>query len=191
MIATVQRLTESAEDLRDRGVSGSRSLKSMTMISCAIMLGATYYFAAIVQTILHRLFGHHDRIHKVYEIHAKGHHGKYPPHRLMTDQWIESEQHTMWYYAIVFVPIAVLVAWCFGPWIFLAHVTSLLFAIWWHLYLHEQYHLKHSAWEFFRWFRKKRALHFIHHREVRTNYAIVEYWIDRILGTRKDPPAKN
>jgi hypothetical protein len=147
----------------------------------------TYYFAAVVQTVMHRVFGHHNRITKIYEIHAKGHHGKYPPQRLLTEQWEDSEQHVMWYYAIPFVPVAAGVAWLLGPWIFAFHVLGMIFAIWWHIHLHKQYHVKGCFWERYRWFRKKRELHFIHHRQVRTNYAIVEYWIDNLLRTRKDP----
>lgn len=156
------------------------------------MFGSTYYFAAILQTVLHRIFGHHDRIRKVYETHARGHHKEYPPQRLLSREWVDSEQHVMWYYAIPFVPVAVAVAYFFGPWLFLSHAGGMVFAIWWHIYLHQQYHLSGSRWGRFKWFRTKRELHFIHHREVHKNYAIVEYWIDVALGTIKEParPAK-
>jgi hypothetical protein len=159
----------------------------MIALHCLLMFAGTYYFAAIIQTLLHRIFGHHDRIHSVYETHAKGHHGKYPPHRLVSDEWLDSERHVMWYYAIPFVPVALLVAWAFGPWLFLSHAAAMAFAIWWHIYLHQQYHLNGSGRERFQWFRTKRELHFIHHCEVHKNYAIVEYWIDIFLGTRKEP----
>lgn len=156
-------------------------------LCCLLMFAGTYYFAAFVQTILHRIFGHHDRIHRVYETHARGHHAQYPPQRLLTDTWVDSEQHVMWYYAIPFVPAAALVAWLCPPALLIAHLAALLFAIWWHIYLHEQYHLRGCRWERFAWFRKKREMHFIHHRSVHTNYAIVEYWIDSLLGTRREP----
>ena len=157
------------------------------VLACLFTVVATYYFAAIVQTLLHRIFGHHDRIRAVYVTHAQGHHGKYPPQRLLSDEWLDSEQHVMWYYAIPFVPAALLVGWLFGPWIFASHVAGMTFAIWWHIYLHKQYHLKGSPWARFRWFQRKRALHFVHHRQVHKNYAIVEYWIDVLLRTRQEP----
>lgn len=157
------------------------------LFHCLFMLVGTYYGAAIVQTVLHRIFGHHDRITPVYETHAKGHHTKYPPQRLLTDAWVDSERHVMWYYAIPFVPLALLIAWLCPAWVFLSHLAALLFAIWWHIYLHKQYHLRGCVWERFGWFRQKREAHFIHHRAVHTNYAIVEYWIDDLLGTRGKP----
>ena len=130
---------------------------------------ATYYFAAIVQTVLHRVFGHHDRIHAVYETHAKGHHGKYPPHRLIADEWLDSEQHVMWYYAIPFVPAALAVLWFFGPWLFGSHVLAMVFAIWWHIYLHKQYHLRGSRWSVSRGFsRSENFTLFITGRSIKT-----------------------
>jgi hypothetical protein len=159
----------------------------MTSIHALLAFILTYYFAAVVQAVLHRVFGHHDRIHAVFETHAKGHHRKYPPQRLLSETWIESEQHIMWYYALPFVPTAALVFWLGGPGIFLGHLLGLGFAIWWHIYLHEQYHLRNSPWGRFQWFRQKRDLHFIHHRDVHKNYAIVEYWLDTVLGTKMSP----
>jgi sterol desaturase/sphingolipid hydroxylase (fatty acid hydroxylase superfamily) len=65
----------------------------------------------------------------------------------------------------------------------LAYLAGLAFSIGLHLVLHCQYHIRGSILERFAWFRRKRALHFIHHRRVPSNYAIVEDWIDRVLGT--------
>lgn len=159
----------------------------MILLHCILMFAGTYYVAAFIQTVLHRIFGHHNRIKPVYETHAKGHHALYPPHRLLTDTWVDSERHVMWYYAIPFVPLTLLVAWLCPFWVFLSHVAAMVWAIWWHIYLHKQYHLNGSVWERFDWFRKKRESHFIHHRAVHSNYAIVEYWIDNLLGTRVLP----
>ena len=159
----------------------------LIFLRCVMMIVGTYYFAAIVQTVLHRVFGHENRIETVYETHAKGHHGEYPPHRLLTHEWIGSEQHVMWYYMLLFVAVAISVFMWAGLIYFLCHTAGLGFAIWWHIYLHKQYHIRGSRWEKFHWFRRKRELHFIHHREVHKNYAIVEYWIDDFLGTRKEP----
>jgi hypothetical protein len=162
-------------------------MKPATALFCIFALVGSYYFAALIQTVFHRWFGHHRRITRIYEIHAKGHHAKYPPHRLSAKQWIDSEQHVMWFYAIPFLPAATLIGWLFGPWILCSHIMAVFFAIWWHIYLHKEYHLSFSRWERFKWFKKKRELHFIHHRDVRANYAIVEYWLDTLLGTRKEP----
>lgn len=146
----------------------------------------TYYFAAFIQAVLHKLFGHHNRIHRVYQVHAQGHHALYPPHRLLSEKFIDSEQHLMWYYAIPFVPIGLIVYGFGGLSVLIGYLSGLVFSIWWHIYLHEQYHLRNSFWGRFSWFKKKKQLHLIHHCHVHYNYAIVEFWIDRLMGSYQD-----
>jgi sterol desaturase/sphingolipid hydroxylase (fatty acid hydroxylase superfamily) len=47
------------------------------------------------------------------------------------------------------------------------------------------YYLIDTPFEHYAWFRRKRDLHFIHHRDARYNFAVVEFWIDRLMGTQK------
>jgi len=153
------------------------------MVALATIFVVTYYLSAAVQTISHRLYGHTKRVMAIYAEHTHGHHAQYARSDLLRDDWVPSERHVLWYFAIPFSAIAALV-WAIAPFaVLLAYVTGLAFSFSLHLVLHRQYHIRGSVLERFAWFRRKRALHFIHHRRVRTNYAIVENWIDRVLGT--------
>jgi sterol desaturase/sphingolipid hydroxylase (fatty acid hydroxylase superfamily) len=94
----------------------------------------------------------------------------------------------MWYYVIPLAPLTALVAWML-PWpLFILHVAALGFTIWWHLHLHRHYHLNASRWSRFAWFQRKRALHLRHHVHHHGNYAIVEFFWDRVLGTYDRAP---
>lgn len=149
---------------------------------------STYYAMAVIQTVLHRVFGHRNRIRRIFVNHAIGHHAKYGTENLTSDRYIDSETYVMFYYL---VPAAVIAAFVYllGGWLVAGgYAVGVAFAFWLHLYLHEHYHLKDSYLQHFAWFRKKRELHFVHHRSVRKNYAIVEYWIDSIMGTRQNVP---
>jgi sterol desaturase/sphingolipid hydroxylase (fatty acid hydroxylase superfamily) len=147
----------------------------------------TYYGASFVQAVSHRLFGHTNRLEAVFESHALGHHGIYSVDSLLLDRWKAAEHHVMWYFALLFAPF-VLTAYVFAPLhVFLAHLLGLAFAVWWHVFLHKHYHLRGSPFERFRWFQHKRQLHFVHHRQVHKNYAIVEFWLDRLMGTIEKP----
>jgi sterol desaturase/sphingolipid hydroxylase (fatty acid hydroxylase superfamily) len=149
---------------------------------------ATYYVASLIQTIFHRFFGHVPRVAKLYETHVKGHHAQYA-REMLSDRWIPTEQHITGYYAIPFIPI-VCAAYCLLPGIyFIAHLCGLAFAIWWHIYLHRQYHVRGAWWERFAWFREKRQLHFLHHQKPHKNFAIVEYNWDLLFGTFDDSPS--
>lgn len=153
-----------------------------TLAFLFLSVTATYYLASLVQTVFHRLFGHVPRIARLYEMRVKGHHAQYS-REMVSDRWIPTEQHITWYYAAPFIPI-VCAAYCLLPGIyFIAHLCGLAFAIWWHIYLHRQYHVRGAWWERFAWFREKRRLHFLHHRKPHKNFAIVEYSWDLLFGT--------
>lgn len=147
----------------------------------------TYYVASIIQVVAHRLFGHTRRIDAVFESHALGHHGAYAPDKLLLERWIPAEKHVMWYFAPLFAPMCIPVLALASVEVATAHCLGLAFAIWWHVFLHKQYHLCNSPFERFHWFRRKRDLHFVHHRDVHKNYAIVEFWLDSLFGTELRP----
>ena len=156
---------------------------------CALLAAATYYVASFIQTVFHRVFGHTRRVAKLYDVHVKGHHGQYS-RALLSDRWIPTEQHVTWYYAIPFAPIVFIAFWYLPLDFFLAHLAALGGAIWWHVYLHRQYHLRNSWFGRFAWFRRKQHLHFVHHQRPNRNYAVVEYFWDRLFRTFALKPSR-
>lgn len=146
---------------------------------------ASYYLMSIVQTVLHRDYGHRKRILAVFSAHAIGHHGQYNRDNLQTETFVDLESHALNYYGIPIIVIAALVYWLAGPVVMSAHLIGVIFTFRWHIYLHKHYHLIDTPLERFAWFRNKRELHFIHHRDARYNFAVVEFWIDRLMGTQK------
>jgi hypothetical protein len=54
-----------------------------------------------------------------------------------------------------------------------------------------KYHVGGSRLQRFAWFRRKQALHLVHHRHADSNFAVIDFFCDRILGTdrRPDPGA--
>ena len=52
-----------------------------------------------------------------------------------------------------------------------------------HYYLDNQYHVAGSWLGRFSWFRRKQQLHFIHHRYGNCNFAVIDFFWDRLLGT--------
>jgi sterol desaturase/sphingolipid hydroxylase (fatty acid hydroxylase superfamily) len=158
---------------------------SNTLIFLSVAIGS-YYLMSIVQTVLHRDYGHRKRIKVVFDAHAIGHHGVYNPNNLQTEKFEDCESHALNYYGIPIVAFAVFVYLYLGPLIMFAHLTGVFVTFRWHLYLHEHYHLIDTPLERFAWFRKKRRLHFVHHRDARYNFAVVEFWIDNLMGTRRE-----
>ncbi len=157
----------------------------MKLVLFAATFCVSYYLASLVQTVFHRFFGHRPVLGKLHRVHVNGHHAQYA-REMLSGRWIESERHITGYYAIPFMPIVCL-AYCSLPGIyFIAHICALIFAVWWHVYLHRQYHVRGSWWERLDWFQEKRHLHFVHHQKPNKNFAIVEYSWDLMFGTFED-----
>jgi sterol desaturase/sphingolipid hydroxylase (fatty acid hydroxylase superfamily) len=164
----------------------SDSEAAMQALLFILIVVVSYYLLSIVQAVLHRYYGHKQRIRAIFDAHAIRHHGQYPPRKLQTKTFIELEGHAAFYYGI---PIAILtfaVYIGFGLLATVAYLVSATITFVWHIYLHRQYHLLESPLDRFAWFRAKRHLHFEHHRNARVNFAVVEFWVDTLMGTRKD-----
>ncbi len=56
-----------------------------------------------------------------------------------------------------------------------------------HVYLDRQYHTEGSILARFAWFRRKQQLHFVHHLHANTNFAVIDFFCDKLLGTYQNP----
>ena len=158
-------------------------MQILMFISVAV---GTYYLMCILQAVLHRDFGHRNRIRAVFRSHSIGHHGQYPAHRLKSETFVKFESHALYYYGIPVIATATISYFVFGLFVTIAHLVGVAFAFAWHVYLHRHYHLIETPLDRFAWFRNKRELHYVHHRDARVNFAVVEFWIDTGMGTRKE-----
>ena len=55
-----------------------------------------------------------------------------------------------------------------------------------HVLFDKEYHSAKSRLQRFAWFRRKQELHFVHHRHVDSNFAVIHFFWDRILGTYRN-----
>jgi hypothetical protein len=51
----------------------------------------------------------------------------------------------------------------------------------------KEYHVEGSRFLRFAWFRRKQELHFVHHRHANSNFGVVHFFWDRVLGTYRGP----
>jgi sterol desaturase/sphingolipid hydroxylase (fatty acid hydroxylase superfamily) len=56
-----------------------------------------------------------------------------------------------------------------------------------HVYLDKEYHVEPSSLERFAWFRRKQQLHFVHHLHANRNFAVIDFFWDRLFGTYREP----
>ena len=56
-----------------------------------------------------------------------------------------------------------------------------------HVYFDKAYHVEGSLLERFAWFRRMQQLHFVHHLHANSNFAVIDFFWDRVLGTYRSP----
>ena len=56
-----------------------------------------------------------------------------------------------------------------------------------HVYFDREYHISDSRFGRFAWFRRKQQLHFTHHLHANSNFAVIDFFWDRLLGTYRRP----
>ena len=147
-----------------------------------VVLGS-HYLASFVQISLHWALGHRPLGGFLYEIHTREHHGIYSINALQSETYSKDEKSAVLYYVGPLVALG-LIAYTLLPLdIFVVHLVSLSVSYAAHVYLHVQYHLTHAPLARLAWFRRKRALHLVHHRDESKNFAVIEFFWDRVFGT--------
>ena len=71
--------------------------------------------------------------------------------------------------------------------LFVAQVVACAASFYAHVFFDKEYHVEGSRLQRFAWFRRKQELHFVHHRYANSNFAVIHFFWDRILGTYRMP----
>jgi hypothetical protein len=152
----------------------------------AVMAG-THLVMSGGQTIMHYGFGHRRIGGKLFRNHINYHHAFYARGHLATAVPEGSEgNNTPYFFApVLLIGVAVWFALPLGLFIAVTLAASMSFAA--HVWLDKAYHQKGSYLERFAWFRRKRQLHFVHHLHANANFAVIDFFWDRALGTYREP----
>lgn len=84
------------------------------------------------------------------------------------------------------LPVALIIVICYLLLrldLFIVQATVISLSFCGHYYIDNQYHVMGSWLCRFAWFRRKQQLHFVQHRQADCNFAVIDYFWDRLLGT--------
>jgi len=135
------------------------------------------------QTLFHRYLGHSRLGGRFFKNHIQFHHVHYAGDHVVSTHYLDNgDNNTLFFLFPVFLIVGL-------SYLFLRldllvvqlAVMSLSFCG--HYYLDNQYHVAGSWLGRFSWFRRKQQLHFIHHRYWNCNFAVIDFFWDRLLGT--------
>ncbi|MGA3002975.1 MAG: hypothetical protein ABSE20_14760 [Acetobacteraceae bacterium] len=156
------------------------------LLFAPVMVG-THLIMSFGQTLMHYWLGHRRLGGAFFRNHIKYHHGHYARGHLTSAVVLENDDNNTPFFAIP-VALAGVGAWFVLPHaLFLAVPLGAAASFFVHVWFDRAYHVEGSCLERFAWFRRKQQLHFVHHVHANTNFAVVDFFWDRVLGTYREP----
>jgi hypothetical protein len=143
----------------------------------------THYFMSFVQTLMHRVLGHQPIGGTFFRNHLNFYHSYYCKDHLVSQIYRGDEGNNTPYF---FIPVCLAGACAFFVlplYLFIALSTACAASFYTHVFLDKEYHAAESRLRRYAWFRRKQELHFIHHRDANCNFAVIDFFWDRLLGT--------
>ena len=160
---------------------------------------ATHLVISFAQTLLHYKIGHHPMGGRFFRNHINFHHTYYSKDHLVSQAYRSSARQMFEkLYAegnntpFFLIPVFLVGACTYLVLpidLFVVQVVACAASFYAHVFFDKEYHVEGSRLQRFAWFRRKQELHFVHHRHANTNFAVIHFFWDKILGTYRRPNA--
>jgi sterol desaturase/sphingolipid hydroxylase (fatty acid hydroxylase superfamily) len=139
------------------------------------------------QTLFHYALGHHRIGGIFYRNHIRFHHAHYADGHLVSSTHRRNEGNNTPYFLIPTILVAggMFLVLPFDSFLVVTAASAASFCA--HVYLDKQYHTEAPSLARFAWFRRKQQLHFVHHLHATSNFAVIDSFWDRLLGTYQNP----
>ncbi|HEY5379303.1 MAG TPA: hypothetical protein VIJ78_07170 [Pseudolabrys sp.] len=148
---------------------------------------ATHLIMSVAQTLMHHHLGHRPLGGKLYRNHINFHHTYYAKDHLVSAVYRGDEGNNTPFF---FIPVFMVgsVSFFLLPLdLFVVQALVCAASFYAHVLFDKEYHVDGSWLERFAWFRHMRRLHFEHHRHAGTNFAVIDFYWDRLFGTYRSP----
>ena len=165
----------------------SRLLPELPLILVTAV--ATHLVMSFAQTLMHYKLGHHPMGGKFFRNHINFHHTYYSKDHLVSPTYLGDEGNNTPFF---FIPVFLVGACTYLVLpvdLFVAQLVACAASFYAHVFFDKEYHIEGSRLQRFAWFRRKQELHFVHHRHANSNFAVIHFFWDRILGTYRRPDA--
>jgi Fatty acid hydroxylase superfamily len=144
---------------------------------------------SFAQTLMHYKLGHHPIGGKFFRNHINFHHTYYSKDHLVSRTYLGDEgNNTPFFFIPVFV-VGACTYFVLPVDLFVVQAVACAASFYAHVFFDKEYHVEGSRLQRFAWFRQKQELHFVHHRHANSNFAVIHFFWDRILGTYRRPDA--
>ena len=135
------------------------------------------------QTLMHRWLGHRRIGGALFRNHIRFHHARYVRGRLVATADPGKEgNNTPFFFIPVFLVAAVLF-FILPRGLFIAMALAGAASFYAHVHFDKAYHVEGAYLGRFAWFRRKQQLHFVHHLHADSNFAVIDFFWDRVFRT--------
>jgi sterol desaturase/sphingolipid hydroxylase (fatty acid hydroxylase superfamily) len=152
----------------------------------ALVIVGTHLVMSFGQTVMHYYLGHTRLGGQLFRNHINFHHTRYARGHLTSPIPEGKEGNNTPYFFIPVGMAAAMVYFLLPIGLFLAVMLTAAASFYLHVWFDQAYHVEGSYLERFAWFRRKRERHFVHHLHANRNFAVVDFFWDRVMGTFRD-----
>jgi hypothetical protein len=147
----------------------------------------THLVISCSQTLLHYWLGHRRVGGQFFRNHINFHHRFYARGHLASPAYQDKEGNNTPFFLIPTILVGAAVFFVLPLPLFLAMSLTAAASFYAHVYFDKAYHVEGSLLERFAWFRRMQQLHFVHHLHANSNFAVIDFFWDRLLGTYRSP----
>jgi hypothetical protein len=148
---------------------------------------ATHLVMSFGQTLMHYMLGHHPLGGKLFRNHINFHHVYYSKENLVSRTYLKEEGNNTPYFLIPISAVVVCTYFILPMDLFVVQVIACAASFYAHLFFDKEYHVEGSRLQRFAWFRRMQELHFTHHQHANCNFAVIDFFWDKILRTYRRP----
>jgi sterol desaturase/sphingolipid hydroxylase (fatty acid hydroxylase superfamily) len=148
-----------------------------------------HFLMSLGQTVFHRYLGHRRLGGRFFKNHMQFHHAHYSGNHVVSTHYLDNGDNNTLFFL---TPVALVVGLSYlflRLDLFVVQMAAMSLSFYGHVYIDKQYHVAESWLCRFSWFRRKQQLHFVHHRHASCNFAVIDYFWDRLLGTYRSAEA--
>jgi hypothetical protein len=150
---------------------------------------ATHLVMSFGQTFLHYKVAHNPIGGKLFRNHINFHHTHYAEDHLVSRTYLGDEGNITPYFLIPVFLVGGCVYFLLPLNLFVVTAITGAASFYAHIFFDKEYHVEGSRLQRFAWFRRQQELHFVHHRHANSNFGIIHFFWDKILGTYRMPNA--
>jgi sterol desaturase/sphingolipid hydroxylase (fatty acid hydroxylase superfamily) len=150
---------------------------------------ATHLVMSFAQTLMHRRLAHHPRGGLLFRNHIRFHHTYYCKDHLVSRTYLGDEGNNTPFFFIPVFLVGACTYFVLPLDLFVVQAIACAASFYAHVFFDKAYHIEGSRLQRFAWFRRKQQLHFAHHRHADSNFAVIDFFWDRMLGTYQKPDA--